>query len=151
MATHSSILAWKIPWTEEAIVGYRPWGPRESDIKTQHFFILHTSCTHDIFSSFDTISLFLYPQQPTTLHPPCPIPLLWLPNFVLLSSAPVPPSSRNLLVTGTPLLAGLAAPPLLQLHLLYIYDLNVHPPLNIICSPLSPTRLEELPDSKTVL
>ena len=26
MATYSSILAWKIPWTEEP-VGYSPWGP----------------------------------------------------------------------------------------------------------------------------
>ena len=25
MATHSSILAWEIPWTEE-FVGYSPWG-----------------------------------------------------------------------------------------------------------------------------
>ena len=24
LATHSSILAWKIPWTEE-LVGYSPW------------------------------------------------------------------------------------------------------------------------------
>ena len=31
MATHSSILAWKIPWTEEP-VGYNPWGCKESDI-----------------------------------------------------------------------------------------------------------------------
>ena len=30
MATPSSILAWKIPWTEEP-VGYSPWGRRESD------------------------------------------------------------------------------------------------------------------------
>ena len=30
MATHSSILAWKIPWTEEP-AGYTPWGHRESD------------------------------------------------------------------------------------------------------------------------
>ena len=29
MATHSSILAWKIPWTEE--LGYCPWGCKESD------------------------------------------------------------------------------------------------------------------------
>ena len=28
MATHSSILAWKIPWTEEP--GYSPWGRKES-------------------------------------------------------------------------------------------------------------------------
>ena len=30
MATHSSILAWKIPWTEE-LGGYSPWGCKESD------------------------------------------------------------------------------------------------------------------------
>ena len=31
MATHSSILAWKIPWTEEP-GGYSLWGHKESDI-----------------------------------------------------------------------------------------------------------------------
>ena len=30
MATHSSILAWRIPWTEEP-GGYCPWGLKESD------------------------------------------------------------------------------------------------------------------------
>ena len=30
MATHSSILAWKVPWTEEP-GGLSPWGHRESD------------------------------------------------------------------------------------------------------------------------
>ena len=30
MATHSSILAWKIPWTEE-LGGNNPWGREESD------------------------------------------------------------------------------------------------------------------------
>ena len=34
MATHSSILAWKIPWTEEP-VGYSPWGCKESDTTEQ--------------------------------------------------------------------------------------------------------------------
>ena len=29
MATHSGILAWEIPWTEEP--GYSPWGRKESD------------------------------------------------------------------------------------------------------------------------
>ena len=28
MATHSSSLAWKIPWTEEPGAGYSPWGCR---------------------------------------------------------------------------------------------------------------------------
>ena len=35
MATHSSILVWKILQTEEALVGYSPWGCKESDI-TEH-------------------------------------------------------------------------------------------------------------------
>ena len=30
MATHSSILAWRIPWTED-LAGYSPWGRKESD------------------------------------------------------------------------------------------------------------------------
>ena len=30
MATHSSILAWRIPRTEE-LLGYSPWGHKESD------------------------------------------------------------------------------------------------------------------------
>ena len=30
MATHTSILAWRIPWTEEP-GGYSPWGHREPD------------------------------------------------------------------------------------------------------------------------
>ena len=30
MATQSSILAWRIPWTEEP-AGYSPWGHKESD------------------------------------------------------------------------------------------------------------------------
>ena len=32
MAIHSSILAWKIPWTEEP---GRPWGRKESDMTGQ--------------------------------------------------------------------------------------------------------------------
>ena len=31
MATHSSTLAWKIPWTEESDRLYSPWGHKESD------------------------------------------------------------------------------------------------------------------------
>ena len=35
MATHSSIPAWKIPWTEEPGGLYSPWGGKESDT-TEH-------------------------------------------------------------------------------------------------------------------
>ena len=31
MATQSSILTWRIPWTEEPGRLYSPWGPKESD------------------------------------------------------------------------------------------------------------------------
>ena len=30
MATHSSTLAWKIPWTAELGAGHCPWGRKES-------------------------------------------------------------------------------------------------------------------------
>ena len=29
MTTHSSFLAWRIPWTEEPGGGYSPWGRKE--------------------------------------------------------------------------------------------------------------------------
>ena len=33
MATHSSVLAWRIPWTEEgSLDGYSPWGHKELDM-----------------------------------------------------------------------------------------------------------------------
>ena len=31
MATHSSVLAWQIPRGHRSLVGYSPWGHRESD------------------------------------------------------------------------------------------------------------------------
>ena len=41
MATHSSTLAWKIPWTEEQ-VGYSPWGHKELDTTERlHFHLFH--------------------------------------------------------------------------------------------------------------
>ena len=37
MATYSSILAWRIPWNshQRSLVGYSPWGPKESDTTEQ--------------------------------------------------------------------------------------------------------------------
>ena len=41
MAAHSSVLAWRIPWTED-LAGPIPWGRKESDITEaiQHTFHL---------------------------------------------------------------------------------------------------------------
>ena len=34
MATHSSILAWRIPW-QRSLAGYSPWGCKESHMTEQ--------------------------------------------------------------------------------------------------------------------
>ena len=41
MSPRTSILAWRIPWTEE-LGGYRPWGHKESD--TAERLTLSLSC-----------------------------------------------------------------------------------------------------------
>ena len=46
MATHSSILAWRVPWTEE-LVGYSPWDHKELDTTEQ----LSTALFKAVFSS----------------------------------------------------------------------------------------------------
>ena len=46
MATHSSTLAWKIPWTEEP---GRPWGRKESEMTERLHFLLNESLVLDIF------------------------------------------------------------------------------------------------------
>ena len=38
MTTHSSTLAWRIPWTEEP-VGYSPQDSKESDITEELYFL----------------------------------------------------------------------------------------------------------------
>ena len=32
MATHSSILAWRIPWTQRSLAGHSPWSHTELDM-----------------------------------------------------------------------------------------------------------------------
>jgi len=43
MATHSSTLAWEIPWTEEP-GGCSQWGPKESDMTEGLHFHFSLSC-----------------------------------------------------------------------------------------------------------
>ena len=45
MATHSSILAWKIPWTRSP-VGYSPWGRKKSDTTERLHFRLKPTHIH---------------------------------------------------------------------------------------------------------
>ena len=44
MATHSSTLAWEIPWTEEP-GRLSPWGHKESDTTERLHFHFSLSCT----------------------------------------------------------------------------------------------------------
>ena len=46
MATHSSILIWRMPWTEEP--GYGPWDSKELDM-TEHLAQPHTLSIHVMF------------------------------------------------------------------------------------------------------
>ena len=38
LATLTSILAWRIPWTERSLAGYSYWGRKESDTTEQTLF-----------------------------------------------------------------------------------------------------------------
>ena len=47
MATHSSILAWKIPWMDFHMVGYSPWGHKEFDTTERLHFDFSLSCIRE--------------------------------------------------------------------------------------------------------
>ena len=50
MATHSSILARKIPWAEEpGRLLYSPWGHKESDVTQAHIQSPSTTTYHPVF------------------------------------------------------------------------------------------------------
>ena len=51
MATHSSILVWRIPWTEDPM-GYSPWGHKESDTTER----LSTSTQYKGYLTIDIFS-----------------------------------------------------------------------------------------------
>ena len=42
MAIHSSTIAWKIPCAERSLVGYSPWGRKESDTTERLHSLTHT-------------------------------------------------------------------------------------------------------------
>ena len=72
METHSSILAWKIPWTEE-LVGSSPRGCKESDT-TGQLTHTHLDTVHVQFSSVAQPCPTLRPHESQHTRPPCPSP-----------------------------------------------------------------------------
>ena len=71
MATHSSILAWRIPWTQPVClrtVDYSPQGRKEADVTK-----LLTHIRPDQISR-SVVSDSLRPQETQHARPPCPSP-----------------------------------------------------------------------------
>ena len=67
MATHSSILAWTIPWTEEP--GGPPWGLKESDTAEQLTIYHYVPKTSKVSSEMDLNSHQREPHPVTTTFP----------------------------------------------------------------------------------
>ena len=66
MATHSSILAWKVPRTEE-LVGYSPWGLRALDTTKRARARAHTH-THTRTHGHVSINLYLQKRKWSESH-----------------------------------------------------------------------------------
>ena len=62
MATHSSTLALKIPWTEELGAGYYPWGRKESGTTEQLHLELDENSSSSHFSSLEVEIQRLFPK-----------------------------------------------------------------------------------------
>ena len=106
MATHSSILAWEIPWTEE-LGGLQSTGHKQLDSTEQLTFsfrlVAHTyRCVHDQFSSVTQLCLILWPHGLQHARPPClsPTPRVYANSYPLsrwchpaISSSVIPFSS----------------------------------------------------------
>ena len=95
MATHSSILAWRIPWTEEP-GGCSPWGCKESDT---------TEATSDACRGYCCISQFsrsvasdsFRPHGLQHARPPCQSPTPSRSSLKLMSIESVMPSNHLIL------------------------------------------------------
>ena len=74
MATHSSILAWKIPWTEEPDRLYSPWGHKGLGTLELAYTHTHTHthtfirATEIVFFFFNWVSFYCFLQFLYTDH-----------------------------------------------------------------------------------
>ena len=79
MATHSSILAWRIPWTEEP-GGLQSMGSQRDGhdwaINTNSVWVsvASYSCQHSVLFSRSVVSDSLWPYELQHARPPCPSP-----------------------------------------------------------------------------
>ena len=64
MATHSSILAWRIPWAEEPGGLHSPWGRKESDMTERLHFHFHFLWRKEVLLDWWVSAIGIF-----TLHP----------------------------------------------------------------------------------
>ena len=89
MATHSSILAWRIPMDWGILVGYSPWGWKESDTIEWPSTAQHSVTTIHPRSSFYLVRLKLYPVKQQLLilsFPQSLVNTIILSVFIILST-----------------------------------------------------------------
>ena len=78
MAVHSSVLVWRIPWTEGSLAEYSLWGHKESDTTKQLTLVLLCQKTHrfdpkqygSAINAFQSTSFLLH-QTALLIHLPC--------------------------------------------------------------------------------
>ena len=123
MATHSNILAWRVPWTEEPGGLYSPWGHKELDmteplgatqtpvveLRSQwHGIVTGTSRGHQPWAPAWCVSTILGKDS---MHPLC------LQSQCIASMGSCCPSLLGSLITRTnPILACPPIPPALTLQ-----------------------------------
>ena len=83
MATHSSILAWKIPWMEEPRM-LHPWGCKELDMTERLSLLLTDPChmTQKIWYNFIKNTPHTHPQMQFTQTLHCSACLLRIPEMI---------------------------------------------------------------------
>ena len=94
MATHSSILAWRIPWILRSLLGYSPWDPRELDMAEETEHAHKHPFKMDSSRSFKT-SYHVVTSTTTKIQNSSITPLKFLPTHWQLTS--LPPTGTMLL------------------------------------------------------
>ena len=96
MGTHSSVLAWRTPWTEEPGRLYSPWGHKESDV-TEWL----STAQHSLYVTYDLFSYILllyciatfpkwfywYPTPLQCLRVSGAAGYIWIPEGIFISSS----------------------------------------------------------------
>ena len=78
MATHSSLLAWRIPWTR-SLAGYSPWSHKESDMTAQLTFTCYNIIIWVLLFG-DSLNGTSSKRRYLT-YPPC---LMFIPNSIMI-------------------------------------------------------------------